>query len=166
MLIRSVFVCGYLAAAYWLSHHIEPMKMAFYPTLGAFCFLFMKKRGQIPHSTWIVIGATASSAIGSLLYRLDSGEGSFLITTFITITLIHLCKWDAAPIMAVSLIPYFAHPASFWILPVAVFLSLSGLLLPLWLMERLDRSGLLASLDALLLRLMRGKTKVQRDYSL
>lgn len=164
MLLRSGFICCYLVTAYWLSHHFQPMKMAFYPTLGAFCFLFMNRGGQLQHTARIIIGACISACIGSLLYLFDSGAVSFFLTTAITLTLIHVCRWNAAPIMAVSLIPYFAHPASFWVLPVAVLLSLSALLVPIWLIDRVERSGKLATVEAFMSRMAGRRTEMNQDF--
>lgn len=163
MVVRSIFICSYLVAVYWLSHHYPTMKMAFYPTLGAFCFLFMKHGGQVQHTARVIVGATVASAVGSLLYLMDSGALSFFITSLVTITLIHVCRWNAAPILSVSLIPYFTHPAAFWILPLAVLVSLSGLLLPVWVIDRLERFGWLHALETALFRpsrgTLRGKTE-------
>ncbi|WP_438448687.1 hypothetical protein [Gorillibacterium sp. sgz5001074] len=157
MFLRNVFICVYLVAVYWLSHHFAPAKMAFYPTLGAFCFLFMKKGGPLPHMARIILGACASAVIGSLLHYVDAGAVSFLITTALTLTLIQVSRLDAAPIMAVSIIPYFVHPTAVWILPAAVLVSLSGLLVPIWLLDRLEKSGWAASLEAAVLRTLKAK---------
>jgi hypothetical protein len=164
VLLRSGFICCYLVTAYWFSHHYQPMKMAFYPTLGAFCFLFMNRGGHLQHTARIIFGASISAGIGSIFYLLDSGAVSFFLTTAITLTLIHVCKWNAAPIMAVSLIPFFAHPSSFWVLPLAVLLSLSALLGPIWLIDRIERSGKLTFVEAYMSRFAGRRTEMKQDF--
>ncbi|MBD0382516.1 HPP family protein [Paenibacillus sedimenti] len=144
MLLRSLIVCFYLVAAYWASYHFPSMKMVFYPTLGAFSFLFMHRVDQIKDLGRIIIGAMISVTIGSLLYSVSTGAISFFVTAIITIWLIQFFKWNAAPIMSVSLIPYFAHPASIWALPAAVLISLVGLLVPILVIGRLEQLPMLA----------------------
>lgn len=114
--------------------------MVFYPTLGAFSFLFMHRGGHIKDIGRIIVGAIIVT-IGSLCYTISTGVVSFFATAIITLLLIQLFKWNAAPILAVSLIPYFAHPDSIWMLPLAVLISLLGLLLPLWLAGKLEQQA-------------------------
>ncbi|MEW9701099.1 hypothetical protein [Paenibacillus sp. SI8] len=156
MLLRSLIVCCYLMAAYWASYHFPSMKMVFYPTLGAFSFLFMHRVDQIKDLGRIIIGASISVTIGSLLYALSTGVLSFFLTAIVTISLIQFFKWNAAPIMAVSFIPFFAHPVSVWALPTAVFVSLVGLLLSVWLTGKLEQLPLLTKWSTAMLPL-RGK---------
>lgn len=139
MFVRSLIICCYLMIAYWVSCQFPSLKMVFYPTLGAFSFLFIHRVGQIKNMGRIIIGATIAATIGSIFYTMNTGAISFFATAILTISLIHFFKWNAAPILAVSLIPYFAHPASVWILPAAVLVSLIGLLLPLWLIGKIEQ---------------------------
>lgn len=134
--------------------------MAFYPTLGAFCFLFMRQGRPIQQTVRIIAGAVVSATIGSILYVLQPGELTFFLTTAATLFLIQLCKWDAAPIMAVALIPFFAHPAAVWMLPLAVLLSLGGLLIPIWALGRLERVRWLEAFEHSFQRRFRGKQDV------
>lgn len=139
MMLRSFAICCYLMAAYWTSQHYPVMKMIFYPTLGAFSFLFMNRVGQMKDIWRIITGAFAAVIIGCLLYSVHSGAISFFLTAMISISMVRLCNWNAAPIVAVSLIPFFARPSEVWLLPVAVLISLLGLLLLLWLLERVEQ---------------------------
>lgn len=140
MHLRSLVICSYLMVAYWASSHFSSLEMVFYPTLGAFSFLFLQRMDKFNDIKRIIIGAVIAVTIGNLFYLIDNGAISFFATAIVTISLIHHFKWNAAPILAVSLIPYFAHPASMWTLPVAVIVSLLGLLLPLWLIARFESS--------------------------
>ncbi|TXK76091.1 hypothetical protein [Paenibacillus sp. N3.4] len=139
MFLRSFVICCYLMGAYWASYHFPSMKMVFYPTLGAFSFLFMHRVDQIKDVWRITIGAIIAVLLGSLLYSISHGALSFFVTALITISLIQFFKWNAAPILAVSFVPYFAHPTSFWALPAAVLISLLGLMLSVWLIGKVEQ---------------------------
>lgn len=141
MLLRSLVVCCYLMGAYWASYHFPSLKMVFYPTLGAFSFLFMHRVHNIKEIRLIILGALIAVTMGSVLYSISHGAISFFLTALVTITLIQFFKWNAAPILAVSFIPFFAHPVSMWALPIAVFVSLCGLMLSMWLIGKVERSG-------------------------
>jgi hypothetical protein len=156
MFLRSLITCSYLMAVYWASTHFPSMKMVFYPTLGAFSFLFLHRGGHIKDTGRIIVGAIIAVTIGSIFYNISTGVVSFFATAIITISLIQLFKWNAAPILAVSLIPYFAHPVSIWMLPLAVLISLIGLLLPLWLAGKLEQLAWLTKC-ARTMQLLRGK---------
>jgi hypothetical protein len=143
MVLRSLIIGCYLMTAYWVSYHFPVMRMVFYPTLGAFSFIFMHRVGQMKDIGRIIIGATAAVTVGCLFYSIHNGAVSFFITTMITISMVRFFKWNAAPIVAVSLIPYFAHPTDVWALPIAVLISLVGLLLLLWILERMEQWSLL-----------------------
>jgi len=138
MLLRSFVICGYLAAAYWISTHYPMFKMVFYPTLGAFSYLFMQRMDQMKDIRRIIIGACIATAVGACFYTISSGAVSLLATALVTVGLIQWCKWNAAPVLAVSLIPYFARPEVVWVLPLTVLGSLLCLLLPLWLIGKLE----------------------------
>lgn len=137
--LRSLIICCYLMTAYWASIHFPSLKMVFYPTLGAFSFLFIHRIGQPKDVVRIIIGAIIAVSLGSFFYTINTGAVSFFATAIVTISLIQVFKWNAAPILAVSFIPYFAHPDSLWALPIAVLASLAGLLIPLWLISRLEQ---------------------------
>lgn len=139
MLLRSIIICCYLMGAYWASYHFPSLKMVFYPTLGAFSFLFMHRVDQFKDVGRITIGAIVAVTIGSVMYSVSHGAVSFFITAIVTILLIQLFKWNAAPILAVSFVPFFAHPTSIWALPSAVFVSLLGLMLSVWLIGKVEQ---------------------------
>jgi len=150
MYLRSLIICSYLMIAYWVSTQFPSLKMVFYPTLGAFSFIFIQRVGQMKDVKRIILGAAIASTIGSMMYALDNGVMSFFATAIITISLIHFFKWNAAPILAVSLIPYFAHPVSIWTLPVAVVVSLIGLLLTLWLIGKIEQMTWVSKLSLMI----------------
>ena len=133
--------------AYWASYHFPSLKMVFYPTLGAFSFLFMHRVDNIREIRKIIIGAIIAVTMGSLFYAISHGAISFFMTALVTITLIQFFKWNAAPILAVSFIPYFAHPVSMWALPIAVFVSLTGLLISIWLIGKVEQLSWYVSLS-------------------
>ncbi|MDR6882878.1 membrane protein YdbS with pleckstrin-like domain [Bacillus sp. 3255] len=139
MLLRSIIICCYLMGAYWASYHYPSMKMVFYPTLGAFSFLFMHRVDQFKDVGRITIGAIIAVTIGSVMYAISHGAVSFFLTAIVTISLIQLFKWNAAPILAVSFVPFFAHPTSIWALPAAVFVSLLGLMVSVWLIGKMEQ---------------------------
>jgi membrane protein YdbS with pleckstrin-like domain len=139
MFLRSLVICCYLMGAYWASYHFPSLKMVFYPTLGAFSFLFMHRVDNIKEIRRIIIGAIIAVTMGSLFYTVSHSAISFFLTALVTITLIQFFKWNAAPILAVSFIPYFAHPVSMWALPIAVFASLTGLLISIWLIGKVEQ---------------------------
>ncbi|OAS23634.1 HPP family protein [Paenibacillus oryzisoli] len=147
MFLRSLVICCYLMGAYWASYHFPSLKMVFYPTLGAFSFLFMHRVDNIREIRRIIIGAIIAVTMGSLFYTISTGAVSFFLTAVVTITLIQFFKWNAAPILAVSFIPYFAHPVSMWALPIAVFVSLTGLLISIWLIGRVEQLNWYVSLS-------------------
>lgn len=153
MFLRSLVICCYLMGAYWASYHFPSLKMVFYPTLGAFSFLFMHRVDNIREIRRIIIGAIIAVTMGSVFYTISTGAVSFFLTALVTITLIQFFKWNAAPILAVSFIPYFAHPVSMWALPIAVFVSLTGLLLSIWLIGRVEKLNWYVSLSGKLTQL-------------
>lgn len=150
MFLRSLIICSYLAIIYCAANQIPSLKMVFFPTLGAFSFLFIHREGHIKDIGRIIIGAIVAATLGSLFYAVDSGVLSFFATAILTISLIKWFQWNAAPILAVSLIPYFSHPASIWALPAAVMVSLIGLVLTLWLIGRMEQLSWITRLDPIL----------------
>ncbi|MGF9696697.1 MULTISPECIES: hypothetical protein [Paenibacillus] len=147
MFLRSLFICSYLAIIYYVSSQFPSIRMVFYPTLGAFSFLFIHRVGNIRDIGRISIGAIIAATLGSFFYTIDTGAFSFFVTAILTISLIKFFQWNAAPILAVSLIPYFAHPVSIWALPVAVLASLVGLVLTLWFIDRIEQLTWITRLD-------------------
>lgn len=150
MPIKSVIICLYLVFTYWLSFRAPELHMIFYPTLAAFSFLFMSRSTDRKNVYKIVGGAILASTIGSSLYFVNHGFVSFFLTSFVVIWMIQKFNWNAAPILAVSLIPYFSKPPSVWILPLSVSCSLLGLLVTLWVIQQVERKKDTANVISLL----------------
>ncbi|NBD26620.1 hypothetical protein [Paenibacillus glycinis] len=139
MLIRSVGLGLFIMFVYWLSSQGPGMHMLFFPTLGAFGFLFITRSPRLPELLGIACCAVLSSIIGTLAYAVDSGMVSLFVSTLIVIWLVRTLKLNAPPIIAVSLIPFFAHPADLWMAPLSVAVSLGGLLAVLGLVYAVER---------------------------
>ncbi|GFN30878.1 HPP family protein [Paenibacillus xylaniclasticus] len=137
--IRAVAVSFYLMVVYWVSSHFPDAHTLFFPTLGAFCLLFMTRAFERKTWTRISFGAVIGSTVGTMLYSINAGPVTFFINALLMIGLITRMKWNAPPIMAVSFIPYFSHPSAVWVLPISVALSLLGLIATLWLTETLEQ---------------------------
>jgi hypothetical protein len=139
MIIRSVGLGLYIMFIYWLSSHAPGMHMLFFPTLGAFGFLFITRSPRLPELGGIAAGAVCSSVIGTLAYAVNDGMASLFVGTLATIWLVRTLKLNAPPIVAVSLIPFFAHPTNLWVAPLSVAASLAGLLAVLGLVYAVER---------------------------
>lgn len=128
---KTYAICLYLVVVYWISLHIPHMHALFFPTLGAFSLLFISRPFSKAEVGRIAIGAVAAALVGSLLAHWHAGALSLLATLLIVIGLINRFKWNAPPILAVALIPYFTQPPLFWAIPLSVCGALAGLLLTL-----------------------------------
>lgn len=128
MWIKSTVICFYLLAAYWCSSHFGILKMCFYPTLGAFSYFLISRSLKTAEIAKVIAGAVAASTAGSVLHALNPGAVTFFITCAITIGLIQLTRIQAAPVLAVSLIPFFTPLPNVWTLPVFVCATLVSLL--------------------------------------
>ncbi|MGG2196528.1 MULTISPECIES: hypothetical protein [Paenibacillus] len=129
--IKSLAVCLYLLLVYWLSLHFPSLKSLFYPTLGAFSYLFASRSFAIKDLVRMTVGAGAASMIGTGLYIAQIGLMGFMLTVLTTFFLIKRFHLNAPPILAVSLVPYFAQPQHFWTTPIAVLATLAGLVVTL-----------------------------------
>lgn len=138
MILKPIVVCLYLALAYWLSSQNPMLKMLFFPTLAAIAFFFMSRATQLKELFKVSAAAIVASTIGSIFFFLHSGVLSFLITCLLTISFILICKINAAPVLAVAVIPFFAHPPLVWLFPVSIIFTLAGLVLVLWSCQRLE----------------------------
>jgi hypothetical protein len=136
---KIAFICMYVVLIYWASSHFSVLNALFYPTLGAFCFLFISRTFDFKELSIIAIGAVISSVIGTTLFLLLPGVLGLLINTVLTIWLIQKFKWNAPPILAVSFIPYFTNPSSLWIIPLSVLISLLGLLMIVYLATAVEK---------------------------
>jgi len=132
VVVRLFTICLYLTFVYWASSHISVDNVLFYPTLGAFSYFFVSRSMSKAESLKTILAAVIGVTCGSRLHMLSAGIITFLITCLIAIALLRILKIHAAPVVAVSLIPFFSKTPSFWVLPVSVLCSLSGLLLVLW----------------------------------
>lgn len=131
MRIRTYAICLYIITIYWISLHIPSMHTLFFPTLGAFSLLFISRPFEKAELRKIAVGAVLSSLIGSLFAHWNASSLSLLLTLIIVIFCIRTFKWNAPPILAVALIPFFTHPTLFWVVPLSVCGSLLGLLITL-----------------------------------
>ncbi|QNK56325.1 hypothetical protein [Paenibacillus sp. PAMC21692] len=128
---KTYAICVYLVLIYWISLHIPHMNALFFPTLGAFSLLFISRPFGKAEVGRIALGAVSASLVGSLLGYWSAGALSLLATLLIVLALINIFKWNAPPILAVALIPYFTQPPVFWAIPLSVCGALAGLLLTL-----------------------------------
>ncbi len=131
MRIRTYAICLYIIMIYWISLHIPYMHSLFFPTLGAFSLLFISRPFEKAEVSKIAFGAVLASFIGSFFVYWNAGVLSLLLTLVIVISFINKFKWNAPPILAVSLIPFFTQPSLLWVIPLSVCGSLLGLLLTL-----------------------------------
>ncbi|MFH5185998.1 hypothetical protein ACHHV8_27005 [Paenibacillus sp. TAB 01] len=131
MNLKTWTICFYLLLIYWIAQHIPSVKMLFYPTLGAFSYLFISRTFAFKDFCRLIAGASAASLISSALFLSDTGFISFFAAVLSTIILIQKFRLNAPPILAIALVPFFTHPGNLWGLPLAVLVSLSGLLLTL-----------------------------------
>lgn len=131
MRIRTYAICIYIIMIYWISLHIPYMHSLFFPTIGAFSLLFISRPFEKAEVRKIAFGAVLSSLIGSFFVNWNLGVLSLLLTLVIVISFINTFKWNAPPILAVSLIPFFTQPPLVWVTPLSVCGSLLGLLMTL-----------------------------------
>lgn len=136
----KVLVIGlYMMLIYWLSLHFAFLDTLFFPTLGAFSFLFVSRSFRYAELSKITWGAFVSSMVGTALFAVYPGSVSLLANVLITIWMINRFKWNAPPIVAVSLIPFFSQTDRLWLIPLSVCAALLGLIAFLYAAERLER---------------------------
>ncbi|NOU91868.1 hypothetical protein GC093_01260 [Paenibacillus sp. LMG 31456] len=135
MNIKIFVICLYLLLIYSVSQHLPDLKMIFFPALGAFSYLFISRSFHFRDFAKMIAGASVASLISSLLFLSMTGIIPFFISTLCTILLIRKFNLNAPPILAIALIPFFSRPTHFWSLPLAVLVSLLGLLLTLSAVE-------------------------------
>lgn len=136
MNVKLVLISLYIVLVYWISSHLPSLHAMFYPTLGAFSFLLASREFDLKHAGRVLVGATIASAIGTALHALEPGALGLLADTLLVAWLIHRFRWNAPPILAVSIIPFFVAPPSLWAAPVAVMASLAGLIAVLGAADR------------------------------
>jgi hypothetical protein len=135
--IKIGVICFYLMIIYWASQHFPGLKMIFYPTLGAFSYLFISRSFHFSDFDKIIAGSSAASLISSSLFMYITGIAAFIAAILCTIVLIRKFHLNAPPILAIALIPFFSQPVNIWSLPLSVLVSLTGLLLILSVVELL-----------------------------
>jgi Predicted membrane protein len=138
MNLKTIAICLYVVLIYWLSLHISFLDTLFFPTLGAFSFLFLSRSSSISEVGRVTFGAVISSGIGTVLYYIYPSPLSLFINVIITIYLINRFKWNAPPIVAVALIPFFSHSAHHWVIPISVCTAMLGLMFVLYVAQQLE----------------------------
>ncbi|MFC5529005.1 hypothetical protein [Cohnella yongneupensis] len=128
MNIKLVLISLYIVLIYWISSHLPSMHALFYPTLGAFSFLLASREFDMKEAGRVMAGATIGSAIGTLLHAASPGVIGLLADTLFVGWLIHRFRWNAPPILAVSIIPFFVAQPNLWAAPLSVMLSIAGLI--------------------------------------
>ena len=129
----------YITLIYWLSLQFPYLDTLFFPTLGAFSFLFVIRSFPYLEIGKIALGAFISSVVGTLFFMIYPSAISLFANVLLTIWMIKRFKWNAPPIVAVSLIPFFSHSSNHWFIPLSVFAALLGLMLFLFIADRLDK---------------------------
>lgn len=158
MNIKTVLICAYIMAIYWFSLHFSFLETLFFPTVGAFSFLFLSRTFQFKELTRITLGTFVSAVIGTLLVYIYPSAISVFVNVLITIWLIKRFKWNAPPIVAVSLIPFFSQSTHLWVIPLSVSVVLLGLMLTLFVAERVE-----SKFGSLLVSLNRKKLRAESD---
>ncbi len=138
MNLKTIAICLYVMLIYWLSLHFSFLDTLFFPTLGAFSFLFLSRSSTISEVGKVTFGAVVSSVIGTVLYYIYPSPISLFVNVIITIWLINKFKWNAPPIVAVALIPFFSHSTHHWAIPLSVGVALLGLMLVLYIARKVE----------------------------
>ncbi|MFF2480394.1 HPP family protein [Paenibacillus sp. NPDC058071] len=138
MNIKTLAICTYIMVIYWFSLHFSFLDTLFFPTLGAFSFLFVSRSLRYAEIARITLGAFIMSIIGNVLFHIYPSAISVFLNVLIAFWLIRKFKWNAPPIVAVSLIPFFSHSTHLWVIPFSVTGVLLGLMLTLFIAERLE----------------------------
>ncbi|GLX67212.1 HPP family protein [Paenibacillus glycanilyticus] len=138
MNLKIIVIGLYVVLIYWLSLHFTFLDTLFFPTLGAFSFLFLTRSSTISEIGKVTLGAVISSGLGTLLHFLYPSPISLFVNVIITMWLINKFKWNAPPIVAVSLVPFFSHSPHQWAIPLSVCAALLGLMLVLYLVQVIE----------------------------
>ncbi|WP_429795233.1 hypothetical protein [Brevibacillus centrosporus] len=84
------------------------------------------------------MGATVSSVIGTLFFFVYPSPISLFVNVLLTIWMINRFKWNAPPIVAVSLIPFFSQSSHHWFIPLSVCAVMLGVMLVLLIAELVE----------------------------
>lgn len=139
MNFKMIVICIYIMLIYWLSLRISYLDTLFFPTVGAFSFLYISRSLRFSEISKITLGAFISSAVGTLFFFIYPSPISLFANVLITMWLVTKFKWNAPPIVAVALIPFFSHSTHHWFIPLSVCGVLLGLMLVLFVAERMER---------------------------
>ncbi|MED4780999.1 HPP family protein [Brevibacillus choshinensis] len=139
MNFKMIVICIYIMLIYWLSLQFPYLDTLFFPTVGAFSFLFVSRALRFSEISKITLGAFISSAMGTLFFFIYPSPIMLFVNVLITMWLVTTCKWNAPPIVAVSLIPFFSHSSNHWFIPLSVCGVLLGLMVVIFIAERVER---------------------------
>ncbi|CAI6058384.1 HPP family protein [Cohnella sp. JJ-181] len=139
MNFKAVAICLYIVGIYWISSRMPSLHALFFPTLGAFSLLFIAHPFSPAKLGKVAFGAVVAVLIGTTIAYANQSALALLADLLIVVYLINRFKWNAPPILAVSLIPFFVHASYIWILPLSVCVSLLGLLVTLWVAHHVER---------------------------
>lgn len=124
----SVFAaCGYLGLVYFAAGHVQGLHPLFFPALGAFAYLMITRRSAWQEMLQMTAGTIICSFIGSILSLLHPNTVFLVVDALLVYWMIHRLKWNAPPIIAVSLIPFFSRSPDWWTFPVSGGAALIGL---------------------------------------
>ncbi|SFT21964.1 HPP family protein [Paenibacillus sp. BC26] len=139
MNVKSLAICLYVMVLYWLSLHVSFLDTLFFPTIGSFSFLFLTRTYSMSELGKITFGSVVSAIIGTILFYLYPSSLTLFVNAVIIIWLIRKFNWNAPPIAAIALIPFFSHTSHLWAIPISVCAALVGLMAALVLAEVLER---------------------------
>jgi len=141
MNVKTLMICAYIMLIYWISLHVSHLDTLFFPTLGAFGFLFITRSFRFAELGKITLGAFITSTIGTTLVYIYPSAVSVFVNVLIAIWLIKKFQWNAPPIVAVSLIPFFSETPQLWTIPISVTVVMLGLMLTLFLAMQIESKG-------------------------
>lgn len=139
MKLKAVAACGYLGLVYLAAGRLQGLHPLFFPALGAFAYLAITRRSDWREMMKMTAGAIVCSFVGSVLSFLHPNSVFLVIDALLVFWLIHKLNWNAPPILAVSLIPFFSRSSAWWTFPASSGAALIGLMLVLALASVLDR---------------------------
>lgn len=139
MNIKAFAICLYIVGIYWVSSRMPSLHALFFPTLGAFSLLFIAHPFSPVRLGRVAFGAIIAVLVGTAMAYVHPGAITLFCNMLIVIYLINRFKWNAPPILAVSLIPFFVHASYIWVIPLSVCASLLGLLITLFVAHHVER---------------------------
>ena len=131
MKLKAFAACGYLGLVYFAAGRVQGLHPLFFPALGAFAYLMITRQSAWREMLKMTAGTIVCSFIGSILSLLHPSSVFLVIDGLLVFWMIHRFKWNAPPIIAVSLIPFFSRSPDWWTFPVSSGIALIGLTLTL-----------------------------------